>query len=383
MASPGVDLDRLARYRAEFPIFDRQIYLNTCSLGALSRRSHARVEQFLLEWQDRGGSAWYDIWWSRLAQLRELYGALIGASGDEVALHSSISTALSVIASALDYRHRPRVVTTSLDFPTLVYQWLAKRREGVEVTILESPDGVTVPPEAFEAAVDERTSLIATSHVYYATGAIQDLAVLAEIAHSKGAFLLVDAYQSLGQIPFDVRETAVDFLVGGGLKWLLGGPGVAFLYVRRELVEELVPSVTGWFADRDQFRFEPRRLEFHPTARRFEQGTPSLAAVHAQLGGLELLAEVGWEQVYAATYELKEDLIMAATEAGLRPRVAGESGRRAAIVMLPSRDPKADVRRLAEAGIVVDARPGHVRISPFFYNSREDYVGAIEILRGK
>lgn len=380
MAGPALELNRLARYRAEFPVFDRQIYLNTCSLGALSLRSRARVEQFLLEWQERGAAAWYDVWWSRLAELRERYAALIGARREELALAPSVSAALSVVASALDYRRRPRVVTTALDFPTLVYQWLAKRKDGVEVEILQSRDGITVPPEAFERAVDERTAVVATSHVYYTSGAIQDLPALAEIAHSKGAFLLVDAYQSVGQIPVDVGKEGVDFLLGGGLKWLLGGPGIAFVYVRGDLIEELFPSVTGWFADRDQFRFDAARLEFHGDARRFEGGTPALASVHAQLGGLELLAEAGWERVYAATYELKEDLIAKAREAGLQPKVAPDPSRRSAIVMIPSSDAAAAVKALAAANIVVDSRAGHVRISPFFYNTREDYARAIEIL---
>jgi selenocysteine lyase/cysteine desulfurase len=339
------------------------------------------VEQFLLEWQERGAAAWYDVWWSRLAELRERYAALIGARREELALHASVSSALSVVASALDYRRRPRVVTTDLDFPTLVYQWLARCREGLEVVILESPDGIAVPLEAFEKAVDDRTAVVATSHVYFASGVIQDLSALAQIAHSKGAALLVDAYQSVGQIPVDVRKDGVDFLLGGGLKWLLGGPGIAFLYVRGDLIDELSPSVTGWFAHRDQFRFDPRRLEFHNDARRFEQGTPSLAAVHSQLGGLELLAEVGWDRVYAATYQLKEDLIACACEAGLQPRVASQPDRRAAIVMIPCSNAEAAVRALADANIVVDARAGQVRISPFFYNQREDYVGAIEILQ--
>ncbi|GIW52894.1 MAG: putative aminotransferase YcbU [Gemmatimonadales bacterium] len=381
MAGQAVELHELARYRAEFPVFERQIYLNTCSLGALSSRSRAWVERFLLEWQERGAPAWYDVWWSRLSELRERYAAVIGARREEVALHASVSTALAVVASALDYRHRPRVVTTALDFPTVAYQWLAKRNEGVEVEILESPDGITVPLEAFEKAVDDRTAVVATSQVYFTSGAVQDLRALAEIAHSKGAFLLVDAYQSVGQIPVDVRGEQVDFLLGGGLKWLLGGPGIAFLYVRSELLEELSPSVTGWFADRDQFRFEPRSLEFHRDARRFEQGTPSLASVHAQLGGLELLEEAGWDRVYRVTYELKEDLIACAREAGLEPKVASEPARRSSIIMIPSPDPGAAVRTLAEANIVVDARAGCVRISPFFYNYRDDYAGAIELLK--
>jgi selenocysteine lyase/cysteine desulfurase len=172
----------------------------------------------------------------------------------------------------------------------------------------------------------------------------------------------------------------VDFLCAGGLKWLLGGPGITFLYARADLVPHLEPTVTGWFAHARQFAFDPRSLEPHGDARRLEQGTPALAAVHAQLGGLEVLEEVGLKQVHAATARLTEDLIERAVADGLRPRVAHSAAERSAIVTLPSADPHGDVARLAARGIVVDARPGHVRISPFFYNTVEDHAAALEAL---
>jgi len=370
----------LARYRAEFPVFDRQIYLNTCSLGALSRRSRARVQEFLDQWDARGSAAWYDVWWAALDELRRRYAAVIKASAGEIALHAAVSTATGVLASAMDYRARPKVVTTALDFPTVAYQWLAKRPLGVEVTVLESPDGVTVPLDAFAQAIDERTALVATSHVFFTSGGVLDVKTVAELAHAKGALCYVDAYQSVGQIPLDVRATGVDFLTAGGLKWLLGGPGIVFLYVRGELAGRLRPTVTGWFAHEQQFRFDPRGLDFHDDARRFEQGTPALAAVHAQLGGLDVLDEVGLDRVFATVRHLSEDLIARASAAGLRPKVGPVPAERSAIVMLPAADPAAEVRRLAAAGVVADARPGHVRLSPFFYNVPDDYERAIEVL---
>jgi selenocysteine lyase/cysteine desulfurase len=370
----------LARYRAEFPIFDRQIYLNTCSLGALSRRSRARMQAFLDEWDARGAAAWYDVWWGALAELRARYAAVIGATPGEIALHAAVSTATAVLASALDHRHRPRVVTTSLDFPTVVYQWLARRPLGVEVVVLESPDGVSVPLQSFADAIDERTALVVTSHVFFTSGCVLDIRAVAELAHARGALCYVDAYQGVGQVPLDVRAAGVDFLTAGGLKWLLGGPGIVFLYVREELARRLNPTVTGWFAHEHQFRFDPRVLEFHTDARRFEQGTPALAAVHAQLGGLDVLDEIGWDAVFRTTRDLTRDLVERASAAGLRPKVAPDPASRSAIVMLPAADPAAQVRRLATAGIVADARPGHVRLSPFFYNVPDDHQRAIDVL---
>lgn len=368
------------RYRAEFPIFERCIYLNSCSLGALSRRSRARVNDYLDLWDTRGASAWYETWWAALAELRSRYGALIHAQPGSIALHPNVSSALGVVASTLDYTLRPKVVVTSLDFPTIGYQWMAKASDGIDVVVLESPDGVSVPLEMYERAVDGRTALVATSHVFFTSGAIQDVSALAGIAHRAGALCLVDGYQAAGQLPVDVQALDVDFYLGGGLKWLLGGTGVAFLYARPELTPALIPTVTGWFAHREQFRFDSRALELHDDARRFEAGTPPLLPVYAQLGGLDILEEIGSAAVRTATAALTEDLIAVAIARGLAPKVAPRAEDRSAIVMLPAADPAAEVRRLAEAGFIVDARPGHVRVSPYFYNVPDDHRALLECL---
>lgn len=372
----------LAHYRAEFPIFDRRIYLNSCSLGALSRRSRQRIEAYLRTWDERGAAAWYDEWWQSLGALRQGYAGVVGAEPSEIALHASVSTATAVLASALDYARRPRVVTTSLDFPTVAYQWLAKQGHGVELVVVDSPDGVTVPVDRLAAAIDERTALVATSHVYFTSGAIQDIEAVADAAHARGALCYIDAYQSVGQMPVDVHAAGVDFLTAGGLKWLLGGPGIVFLYVRNELIDQLRPTVTGWFANARQFEFDTRHLEWHDDARRFEQGTPALAAVHAQLGGLEMIDEIGLPAIRDVASMLTEDLLHRARDADLRPKMAARPVERAAIVMIPHADPAAAVQRLAAAGVIADARPGHVRLSPFFYNVPEDHAAAIEVLAG-
>jgi selenocysteine lyase/cysteine desulfurase len=381
MAAAPVSAPPRRQYRDEFPIFRHTIYLNSCSLGALSHRSRARVNEYLDLWESRGAGAWYDVWWAALGELRERYGSAIGAAGADVALHPNISTALAAVAESLDYRQRPKVVTTRLDFPTVAYQWLAKASEGVEVVLVDSPDGIHVPLEALERAVDGRTALVATSHVFFTSGAIQNVAEVARIAHRRGALLLIDGYQAAGQLPVDVGRLDADFYCAGGLKWLLGGSGVAFLYVRPELSRRLRPRATGWFAHRDQFKFDPDHLALHDDARRFEAGTPGMAAVYAQLGGLDVLDEVGPAERRRATMALTEDLIERASAAGLRPKAAATPAERSGIVMLPRDDPARDVRRLAEAGIVADARPGHVRVSPYFYNIPDDCVALVELLK--
>src|SRR5205809_5524519 len=328
----------LARYRSEFPIFRERIYLNTCSLGALGERARRKVAEFLDLWQSRGASAWYDVWWAGLTDLRARYARLVGAAPAEIALAPSISVAVSAVAESLDYARRPQVVVTSLDFPTIAYQWLAKRARGVELVVVESPDQVSVPVEAIARAVDERTALVATSHVYFTSGAIQDIAAVAEAAHAGGALCLIDAYQSVGQVPVDVHASGVDFLTAGGLKWLLGGPGVVFLYAREDLARRLMPGVAGWFGHRDQFAFDPRRLEFHDDARRFELGTPALAAIHAQLGGLDYLDETGLPAIRAVTVALADNPVARARERGFQPKVSPHPQQRPGIVILPAVD---------------------------------------------
>ena len=370
----------LAKYRGEFAIFKDCIYLNTCSLGALGERSRRKVAEFLDQWQSRGAAAWYDVWWEALGDLRARYGRIVNARPGEVALAPSISVALSTVAESLDYTRRPRVVVTSLDFPTVAYQWLAKAPRGVELVVVESPDEISVPVEAIARAVDDRTALVATSHVYFTSGAIQDIKRVAEVAHARGALCLIDAYQSVGQIPVDVQDAGVDALVAGGLKWLLGGPGIVFLYMQQALARRLAPGIAGWFGQREQFSFDPRALTFHDDTRRFELGTPPLAAVYAQLGGLEYIEEIGIPAIREATAALTEDLIATARAAGFTPKVAAEPERRSAIVMIPMPDPAASVRHLAAGGVIADSRPGHVRFSPFFYNVQDDHVRATERL---
>lgn len=365
----------LAHWRAAFPIFERTTYLNSCSLGPLSRASRQRVATYLDQWEARGAANWYDVWWEALDELRRRYAALAGARAHEIALHPSVSSLLGVVGSALDTSTRRRIVTTALDFPTLPYQWLPK---DVDVVLLQSDDGITVPPERFARAVDDRTALVATSHVYFTSGAIQDIAAIAAIARRHGALSLIDGYHGVGQIPTDVTAAGVDFYCSGGLKWLLGGSGICFLYAREESTHALRPTTTGWFAHRDQFAFDQAHFAPHDDARRFESGTPSMASVHAQLGGLDVLEAAGAGAIRTATSALAEDLIARAVDRGLRPRVAATPAERSGIVMLPSDDPKRDVARLAEKGFIVDARPGHVRVSPYFYNIADDHIALLE-----
>jgi kynureninase len=368
-------------YREEFPVFQETTYLNSCSLGALGVRVRRAVERSLDLWNTMGASAWYGPWWQELDLLRASFARLIGSGADEVALFPSVTAAISAVASCLDYRARPRVVVADIDFPTVAYQWLAKQGRGVEVAFARSPDRLTVPLELFERAVDDRTACVATSHVYFQSGAIQDIAALGRLAHARGALLLVDAYQSAGQLPIDAQAAGIDFLVAGGLKWLLGGPGIAYLYARRALHPRLRPEVIGWFAHRRQFAFDVTHLEYADDARRLEGGTPAIAAVHAGRAGLEYVHELTPARLRARQVELTAALVGALGNAGLPPRLAGSVEAHAGIVTIPVPDPPAAVAGLAEERIIVDHRPGVVRLSPYFYNSLEDIERAVAALR--
>lgn len=370
----------LLAYRDEFPILRRKIYLNSCSLGPLSRRSMAGMAQFQDMWNEHGAQAWYQIWMGELATLRQKFARLIGAQPHEVALAPNVSAALSEIATGLDLGERNKVVLANMDFPTLAYQWLAKRRTGIEVAFVESEDHVTLPVERFASEIDARTGLVATSRVFYLSGYIQDVRALAETAHDAGALLLVDDYQGTGQIPLDVKVAGIDFLVTGSLKWLMGGPGVAFIYVREELISRLRPTVTGWWGARDQFQFRTTEFEFREDAMRLEAGTPAMAAVYAASAALDIVLEIGVERIRERTRFLADDLVRRVREHGWQIRSPLDGATRSSIVMLALERPEELVRGLSERGIVVDSRPGLLRISPNFYNTVEENAAVVAAL---
>ncbi len=370
-------IQNLDALRAEFPILARKTYLNSCSLGALSRRSERYLGEFLERWHDMGASAWYEHWLGRIEDLRGRVAPFLGADVGEVALLPSTSVALSVVSESVVAGTRNRVVCTELDFPTLTYQWRVKPE--IELVVLKSRDGIGIDPEQFAEAVDERTLFVATSHVFFATGFVQDLSRLAEIAHSAGAYCLIDGYQGAGQVPLDLSSSGVDFYTAGPLKWLLGGPGLAYLYVRDDLIDGLHPRITSWFAADGQFDFDVETFAYRPDARRFEMGTPALPTVHTALGGQEIIDEVGIDAIVAQNRALTERLIEGCGDAGFSLRLAAPE-QRSAIVMVRHDDPARAVRALAEQGIIVDHRPGHVRVSPHFYNTEAEVDRCIEAL---
>ncbi|MCB0116398.1 MAG: aminotransferase class V-fold PLP-dependent enzyme, partial [Caldilineaceae bacterium] len=283
--------------------------MNTCSLGQLSRRSVDAMNRYMEQWMSYGASAWYELWLGEMADARARFARLINAQPHEVAILPSVGVALSIIGSSLAYDQRDEVVITEMDFPTIPYQWMARGEEGANVRLLTSPDHIYTPLQAFADAISARTALVATTHVYFTSGWIQDIAAISHLAHDAGALCVIDGYQAAGQIPVDVKAAGVDVYLGGGLKWLLGGPGIVFMYVREDLIPQLNPTTTGWFAAKDMFKFNPERFVRAEDARRFEPGTPAMSAVYTANAGMSIIEEIGVDVVRAHTQALDADLI--------------------------------------------------------------------------
>ncbi len=379
-APVAIEHPELADYRPEFPILLRKTYLNSCSLGALSVRSIQAINTFMDMWNEWGAHAWYEIWLGEIAKARQKFARLIGAQLHEVAIAPSVSAALGSIATALDYSERNKVVMADMDFPTLAYQWLVKERLGVECHFVESPDHIYTPPDLFENAVDSKTALVATSRVFYTSGYIQNVRDVANIAHKHGALVLIDDYQGTGQIPLNVYALDVDFLVTGTLKWLMGGPGLAFVYIREGLLPSLQPTIAGWFGHNEQFQFKTREFAFRPEATRVEMGTPAVAAVYAANGGLDIVQEISVERICERTRYLTNDLIARAREHGWKVRAPQEPEYRSSIVMLELERPEEIVKALVERNIITDSRPGLLRVSPYFYNTIEENAIVIDAI---
>jgi selenocysteine lyase/cysteine desulfurase len=365
-------------WRAEFPGLERKTYLNSCSLGALSKRVRSAVNTQLDLWEELGASAWYGLWIGELEALRAKLARLFSVEKREMSIQPSVSVALGSIASSLDYSRRPTVVSADMDFPTVPYQWMVK--DGADLRMVHG-DGVKVDAGGFEKAVDETVAAVATSHVYFTSGFIQDVPRICRAAKDNGALAIIDGYQAAGQLPVSPRQLGADVYIAGGLKWLLGGTGIAYMFVRNERALELDPAHTGWFAAARQFEFDTSAFEFKSDARRFEAGTPPVAAIYAASAGLDIVLEIGPERIRKRTATLVDGVYEKLEDAGYSLKTPEKSEERAGIVMVALKDPATAVTRLAAEGIIVDSRPGRLRVSPYFYNTEEEldrFVAALK-----
>ncbi len=376
-------MDPLLVWRKEFPILASTTYLVSHSLGAMPRRAQDRLAEYAATWATRGVRAWEEGWWELPVTTGDLVGRILGAGPGEVTLHPNVSLAQAVINSCLDFpTSRNKIVTESLNFPTNHYLFHQLEPLGAEIVTVPSPDGVSIPLDALLAAIDERTRLVAVSHVLFRSSFVQDLAAIARRAHSVGALIAADLYQSAGAVPVDVRALGLDFATGGSLKWLCGGPGAGYLYVRRDLWPSLEPRLTGWMAHERPFDFEPGPIHFAPDAFRFLHGTPNIPALYAARSGYEIVHEIGVEAIRAKSLRQSARLIDLARDAGLPVRTPLDPALRGGVVTLDVPDGPAIVRELARREILTDFRPGSgIRIAPHFYTEDAELDGAIEAIR--
>ena len=369
----------LLAYRDEFPATKNKVFLGSHTLAPLSRRARAAVERFLDIWEQKASAeiVWFEDFIPEMRRVEALYARLIGADPDEVCLVPSVSNALSSLASCFDFASgRNEIVVSDDEFPTDCVVWMAQERRGAKV--------VRVPGRQasdYAAGLSDRTAVVSASRVSYLDGAMLDPYELGRAAQQQGAFSVIDDFHGSGVVPLDVHATQAHALVCGALKYLLGGPGVAFLYVRSDVSPTLEPTTTGWFAQDDFFAFDNSKLARAANAQRFAMGTPAPAAIYAAGAGLEIVHEVGVERIRERTLELTAYLIDAATEAGFTVRTPREPERRGAVVSFEVSDAKHVLERLLSEGIVVDERHGAIRACPHFFSSEDDIDALISALR--
>ena len=371
--------DDLLRYRSAFPILDRTTYLISNSLGAMPRGAADALQGYADMWATRGVRAWEERWWMLAAEVGDQIGALMNAPAGSVATHPNVTTCQAVVASCFDFSGtRNAVVYTDMNFPSVMYFWEAQRGRGARVRTVKTDDGITVPTERLLDAIDEQTLLVPISHVLFRSAYINDVTAIIEKAHRVGAHVVLDAFQSLGTVPLDVQKLNVDFACGGVLKWLCGGPGTAYLYVRPDLAHRLEPTFTGWFAHERPFGFAIGPTRYTGSAYRFMNGTTPIPTLEAARPGLTIVADVGIDRIRAKSTRQTARLIDLADRRGWTVNTPRDPEKRGGTVSIDMPLAEDVCRELLKRDILVDWRPrAGVRMSPHFYTRDDELDTAI------
>lgn len=381
--------DSLLRYRVEFPILERTNCMISNSLGAMPRGVYDALHAYADTWATRGVRAWEESWWTLAAEVGNELGALMNAPKDSVSVHQNVTTCQAVVASCFDFTgKRNKVVYSDMNFPSVMYFWEAQRQYGAQVHMVKTDDGITVPIDRLLDAIDEQTLLVPISHVIFRSAYINDAKAIVEKAHKVGAHVVLDTFQSLGTVPVDVAALDVDFACGGVLKWLCGGPGVAYLYVHPDLGRKLEPKLTGWFAHRNPFGFEVGPVQYAEPPFRFMNGTSHIPSLEAARPGLKIIREAGVEKIREKSMRQTARLIALADQHEWRVNTPRDAEKRGGTVSIDMPDAQQVCRDLLARDILVDWRPkAGVRFSPHFYNTDEEIDAAIaaveEILKGR
>lgn len=372
----------LARFRSRFPILGRRVYVNSCSQGALSVDVEAALARFTASWHEHG-SPW-EPWVGEVERLRALFAAAIGAGADEVAVLPNASTAIAAIATALPFDGpRRQVLLSGFEFPTNAHVWQAQTRRGAETIWAGAPGDRELPAARLIERIGVRTAIVPVTHVCFRNGYRLDVPAVVAAAHAAGALVMLDDYQHTGIAPLDVHALGVDALVTGTLKYLLGPPGVALLYVRRGLLPALEPLITGWFGRAEPFAFSLQPLDWGTTARRLETGSPNVPGVYGAAAGLELLQTLGADVVSTRIASLVERMVSGAAGRGVDVLTPQDPARRGALTVIRSTDAARLVAALAERGIIASARGTGVRVSFHAYNTAEDVDIVLDALEAE
>ncbi len=357
--------------RHRFPLLEHQVYLNSCSQGVLSDAVRDAYAHYLRDWDEKGAP--WEFWMERTETARASFAGLIGADDDEIAVTASVSAGVNAVASSLRASEgRNRIVVSDFEFPTVGQIWHAQEDRGFTISHVPQGDAPVVPLEAFDASIDDQTALVAVTQVCYRNGACIDIEGVIKLAHERGALVLLDSYQAIGTMPIDVRALGADLLVAGALKYLLASAGVGFLYCRRDLVEQLRPTATGWFADENVFAMDIQDYSPAPDARRFQAGTPPIPSIYAAIAGIELMREIGIAETRVHVAELNEALIAGVDGLGGQIATPRDPASRGAMVAIRSTDEHAIVAALAADGILTSSRDGNLRVSAHCYNTHAD-----------
>lgn len=367
-------IDELLKWRSEFPILEKTVYLISHSLGAMPRETYTRLNDYAETWATRGVRAWAEGWWDMPVTVGDEVARIIGAAPGSVVMHQNVSICQSLILSCFEPSpKRNKIVYSELNFPSVMYVYEAHARDGkLRIETVASDDGNTIPLDRFLAAIDEETLLVPFSHVLFKSAFLQNARAITERAHEVGAMVVLDAYQSAGTVPFNVSELNVDFATGGSVKWLCGGPGAGYLYVRPDLQGQLQPKTTGWMAHEQPFAFATD-LRYASDIRRFLHGSPAIPALYAAQSGYRIINEIGVDRIRQKSVRQTTRLIALAEAAGFEVTSPKDANDRGGTITVGHPDAAAITKELIRREFICDFRPGAgVRISPHFYTSDDE-----------
>jgi kynureninase len=367
-------MDELLKWRKEFPILEKTVYMVSHSLGAMPRQVYDRLREYAEMWASRGARAWEEGWWEMPVTTGNLLGQIIGAGPGEVVMHPNVSIGVALVLSCSDFTlPRNKIVYTEMEFPSVMYVCEAFADYGARIEVVSSDDKVSVPMEKVLAAIDEETLMVVLSHVFFRSSYLVDVKPVIDRAHEVGAKVLLDVYQSVGTVPVNVRALDVDFAVGGSVKWLCGGAGAGYLYVRPDLWPALSPKVTGWMAHRQPFDFEIGPIRYTNTAMRFLHGSPNVPGLYAAQSGYEIVNAIGVEPIRQKSIRQTSRLIELADEHGFPVHCPREAASRGGSVVLDVPFGQAVTAELNRRDVLVDYRPeAGIRMAPHFYTTDEE-----------